>query len=100
MQNKTLVFWGLAIIICLSLLAGCSTTSVTTSSTSSTQSIATTSQNAVVNIPSFADLINLAQPCVVEINVTATSINRASYCPAARGGLGLDNGCEWHDCYE
>ena len=72
MQNKTKVFWGLAIIICLSLLAGCSPTSVTTSSTSTAQSAATTSQNAVVNIPSFADLINLAQPCVVEINVTAT----------------------------
>ena len=72
MQNKTLVFWGLAIIICLSLLAGCSPTSATTLSTSTAQSAATTSQNAVVNIPSFADLINLAQPCVVEINVTAT----------------------------
>jgi serine protease Do len=34
--------------------------------------IGTVSQNAVVNIPSFANLINAAQPCVVEINVSAT----------------------------
>ena len=35
MQKKTFVFWGLAIIVCLSLLVGCSKSSVTTSSSTS-----------------------------------------------------------------
>ena len=82
MQKKTVVFWVLTILVCFNLLAGCShsavnssssiTTSSAVSSVSTTQKTTTASQNAVVNMPSFADLINLAQPCVVEINVTAT----------------------------
>ena len=71
MQKKTFLFWGLGIIVCFSLLASCSQSSVTTSSTSTTQNVTTASQY-VVNMPSFADLINVAQPSVVEINVTAT----------------------------
>jgi serine protease Do len=78
MQKKTFVVWGLAIIMCLSLLAGCiqsseiTSSSITTSSVSTTKNSTTTSQNEVVNMPSFAGLINIAQPCVVEINVSAT----------------------------
>jgi serine protease Do len=77
MQKKTFLFWGIGIIVCFSLLASCSQSSVTTSSsiatssTSTTQNVTTASQY-VVNMPSFADLINVAQPSVVEINVTAT----------------------------
>ena len=78
MQKKTFLVWGLAIIMCLSLLAGCiqsseiTSSSITTSSVSTTKNSTTTSQNEVVNMPSFAGLINIAQPCVVEINVSAT----------------------------
>jgi serine protease Do len=71
MQKKKLLFLGLATIFCLSLLFGCSQSSVTSSSTSLTQNAATTSQGAIVNMPSFADLINAAEPSVVEINVSA-----------------------------
>ena len=78
MQKKTFVVWGLAIIMCLSQLAGCikssGTTSAsnTTSPVSTTQNSTTSSQNVIVNMPSFAGLINIAQPCVVEIDVSAT----------------------------
>jgi len=78
MEKKTIASWGITIIACLSLLAGCSQSSVATSSSVNSSSslpatnIGTVSQNAVVNIPSFANLINAAQPCVVEINVSAT----------------------------
>jgi serine protease Do len=72
MQKKTFVFWGLAIILCLSTLVGCSQSSITTSSTSTTQNTTTASQNGVVNMPSFADLIDATKPSVVEINVSAT----------------------------
>ena len=84
MQKKTIAIWVLTVLICLDLLAGCSliagtksstvssSSPVTTSSASTTQKTTTVSQNVVVNIPSFASLINIAQPCVVEINVTAT----------------------------
>jgi serine protease Do len=76
MEKKTCAIWGITIIVCLSLLAGCSQSSVANSSSvnssSPTPTTGTTSQNEVVNIPSFADLIKAAQPCVVEINVSAT----------------------------
>ncbi len=76
MEKKTYAAWGIAIIVCLSLLFGCSQSSITNSSSVNSSSPApktgTVSQNAVVNIPSFADLITAAQPCVVEINVSAT----------------------------
>ena len=77
MQKKTLGFSGLAIIVLISLLVSCSGSLKTTSSavipstTSSTPNAIAASQN-VVNIPSFADLINAANPSVVEINITAT----------------------------
>jgi serine protease Do len=83
MKKKTFVFCMLSIILFLSLIGGCTpsattrsssvtTSLVSTSSASTTQSTIAASQSAVVNMPSFADLINLAQPCVVEIDVTAT----------------------------
>ena len=82
MKKKTFVFWGLAIIVCFSLLAGCSQSSVTTSSSptvtssaSSTPNVTSASQN-VVNMPSFAGLIDAAEPSVVEIDVTATVSTR------------------------
>ena len=76
MQKKTLLFWALALVVCFSLLVGCSPSSVTPSSTSPTPDIATASQN-VVNISSFADLISVVEPSVVEINVSANvSIRR------------------------
>jgi serine protease Do len=70
--KKTFALWGLAIIFCLTLLVGCSVSSVTTSSTTSTtQNAPTTSQNVVI-MPSFADLIDAAKPSVVEIDISAT----------------------------
>jgi serine protease Do len=76
MEKKTFVFWGLAIIVCLSMLVGCSPSSVTTSSsTSTTQNVTTASRN-VVNMPSFADLISAVNPSVVEIDVSATTSSR------------------------
>ena len=95
MQKKTFLVWGLAIIMCLSLLAGCiqssgttSSSVTTTSSVSTTQNSTTSSQNVIVNMPSFAGLINIAQPCVVEIDVSATiSTGRRSNFSAARAAL-------------
>ena len=76
MKKKIFVIWGLAVIVCLNLLVGCTVTSVTTSpSTSQTQNATAVSQN-VVNIPSFANLIDAARPSVVEINVSATVSTR------------------------
>lgn len=109
MQSKIFIFWGLAAIICVALLAGCTAYSNTTPSPSpASQSPVTTSQagniisqpapttpiqktptqqpvppapappvisstqNAVVNIPSFADLISAANPSVVQIDVSST----------------------------
>jgi len=72
MKKKTFAFWGLTVIIWLSLLGGCSPSSVTSPSTSTTQNTTTVSQNTAVNMPSFADLISAANPSVVEINVSAT----------------------------
>jgi len=71
MQKKTFIFGGLALILCLSTLVGCSQSSITTSSTSTTQNTTTASQNGVVNMPSFADLIDAIKPSVMEINVSA-----------------------------
>ncbi len=88
MEKKTFVFWGLAIVVCLSLLVGCSVSPVTTSSsTSPTQNAA--SQNAVVNMPSFADLIDAANPSVVEIDVSATVQTRRRTVQQQGAGSGL-----------
>jgi len=77
MQKKTLLFGRLALVLFLSLLVGCSRSSVTTSSyASTTQNIATDSQTTLVKMPSFADLIDVAQLSVVEINVSATVSTR------------------------
>lgn len=73
MAKRVFLSGVLVIIVCLSLLTGCSVSSTTTSSsTSPSQSSAVASQNAVVNMPSFADLVNAAKPSVVEIDVSAT----------------------------
>ena len=79
---KRKIFLLTAVIVCLSLLAGCSFFPVSTSpssvipspAASTPPTIITTviTQKAVVNMPSFADLVFVAQPSVVEINVTAT----------------------------
>jgi serine protease Do len=53
------------------IVTSCTTKTVFVTSTVNGTSISTT-QNGVVNIPSFADLIDKAKPSVVEINVTAT----------------------------
>ena len=76
MQKKKNLFWGLGIIICLSILAGCTVSSTAKSSTiiastPQTQSSTAVSQN-VVNMPSFANLINTANPSVVEVNTSGT----------------------------
>jgi serine protease Do len=87
MKKKEFVLWDLSVLFCLVLLAGCtqsSATTVTTTATVTATATITTSppspviptttvtQGATVNIPSFANLITIVQPCVVEINVTAT----------------------------
>jgi S1-C subfamily serine protease len=72
MKNKSLIFLVSACVFCVSLLAGCTQTTITLTPSSTTQTTTTAVQNGVVNIPSFADLITVAQPSVVEINVTAT----------------------------
>jgi serine protease Do len=53
------------------IVTSCTTKTVFVTSTVNGTSISTT-QNGVVNIPSFADLIDKAKPSVVEIKVTAT----------------------------
>ena len=53
------------------IMTSCTATTVIVTSTVTGTSTATT-QSGVVNIPSFANLIDAAKPSVVEINVTAT----------------------------
>lgn len=91
MKTKKFAFWVLIFIICIVLIAGCTSSSVTTSSSINSSSTVTTtskassssssvttestvaaSQDAVVNMPSFADLITGVEPSVVEIDVSAT----------------------------
>ncbi len=64
-------------VIFLAILSGCSTTTVTaTQSTSSplntTLSTVSNTQNTIVNLPSFAALLNVAEHSVVKIDVTGT----------------------------
>jgi serine protease Do len=82
MKKRAFIYGIAAALICLSIV-GCTATTVTvTGSTASTAITSTTTapltqntaqiaSSAVVNMPSFTGLIAIAQPCVVEINVTA-----------------------------
>jgi serine protease Do len=94
MAKRVFLIGVLVIIVCFSLLTGCSVFTPASSSTPATQDTTTSSQpvntspqsnpspvaatnipstqNAVVNMPSFADLIDAANPSVVEIDVSAT----------------------------
>lgn len=85
------------VLLALSLtLTACTPNTASVPATTTGPGISS-SQNAIVNMPSFADLISMVQPCVVEIDVSATVRSWPSHCPAAGGRLRLDNECEWHD---
>jgi serine protease Do len=112
MQKNIFMFWGFAITICLSLLAGCSAYSSANPSSSSpvqnsisisqagnnnsqptTQNLsqnaqpaqtaisnatppnASGTQTVAMSLPSFADLLDVAEHSVVEIDISATTTN-------------------------
>jgi serine protease Do len=74
-MKKRLRFVGYYLVMGLSALSlamtACTSKAASLPSTNSGTSISS-SQNAIVNLTSFADLINLAQPSVVEIDVSET----------------------------
>ncbi len=88
MEKKLFLGIGLIFVICISLLAGCSTSSTTSPAAGNATPAASApaAQNsptppavnaagAAVNLPSFADLLNVAEHSVVKIDVSGTTTN-------------------------
>jgi serine protease Do len=59
-------------VACSSATTSPVNTSLKPAPSATSQPVVSTKQNLAVNIPSFADLINVARPSVVEIDVTST----------------------------
>jgi serine protease Do len=80
MLKKTVIFVGLAIIFCLSLLTGCSLSAASSASSQIAPSTAVpsavSSSPALVNLPSFADLLAVAELSVVEIDTSGSTTSR------------------------
>src|SRR5512136_1128317 len=91
MQSKLWAFYSLIVVVCLSLLMGCSLLTTTGSSPASIAQNPTASaqnapvpsssvsptgtavvQNVVVTLPSFADLLDVAEHSVVKIDTQGT----------------------------
>jgi serine protease Do len=74
MSKRIGILWGSVIIICLVILSGCSnsTTASSQPADNALQSTSVTAQNVVVNLPSFADLLDVAEHSVVKIDTTGT----------------------------
>jgi len=61
-------------LLALSVIAtACSSRSSSGTSSPNAQNLATSAQNAAVNIPSFADLISAVEPSVVQIDTSGTA---------------------------
>ncbi len=112
MTKKSLFFCGLILLICITMLAGCSAITATGSQqantppqstanlpvqsatpTSPSTSVAATTPasgalNAVINIPSFADLLDVAEHSVVKIDITLTTTTLGRTVQAQGAGSG------------